>query len=527
MKTEIRELVERLGAADERARRAAGEALLACGAAARPALIAALAGAAPEARKAAAFLLGRTGLAEESATALAVALADAEPKVRKNAAVALGRVGAGASIAPLAAALASEEIAWVRPSLVLALGSLGGEEALAALDGLVPRSAAEEEALAKALDHLASASRQAAGGSVPAVSWRAGPRPAPSFDVHAAVPPGLEDVAQAEAEERGLPRPAIAAPGLLRFPPGVPPAGLLAKLRCALDVRLLLAAGRPLPRSDLAAAATGLLAAAAPLASWRSWLEASADPLRYRFAVDGLRLPRATFRELLGAVRQALAPLRLADSPSGYSVQLVLDASAAGARWWLLPSFEPDSRFAYRRSDVGAAIHPVVAAGLARLVRTGEEGLALDPTCGSGTLLIERALLTPGIALRGGDVSPTAVRAAWQNVEAAGLAARISIERADAADAASWRPAREVLANLPFGLRTGRQDRGLVELYGRLVDHLGRFLEPGGRAVLYTANARALEPALARAASALRVTGKRRVASGGLEVGVWVVERAR
>lgn len=510
----ILDLVSRLGAADARATRAAGEALLARGAAARPALVQALRHGEPETRKAAAFLLGRLGDSEEAAAALSAALADAEPKVRKNAAVSLGRVGEEAQAPALAAALDAELIAWVRPSLVLALGSLGGEAARAALEALSPRSAAEAEALAKARDHLGAAGGAAAR---PAVSWRGAPGELAALAVCATVPPGLEDVAQAEAAERGLPRPALAGPGLLRFPPGLSPAGLLAKLRCAFEVRLLLAEGPSLARS---------LATVEPLRAWRSWLDTGGEPLRYRFALEGRRLPKSAFRELLAVVRRSLTPLGLTDSPSTYAVQLVLEGAAERPRLWLLPSFEPDLRFAYRRLDVGAAIDPVVAACLARLARTAGRGPVLDPTCGSGTLLIERALLDPEVALRGGDVSPTAVAAARENVEAAGLAARISVEQADAADPASWGPAREVLANLPFGLRTRSQDRDLADLYASIVEHLGRFLEPGGRAVLYTANARALRPALARAASALRVIEERRVSSGGLEVGVWVIERS-
>ncbi len=530
---EIRDLVAPLGAADARTSRAAGEALLRHGAAALPALVAALRGGNHEARKAAAFLLGRLPGTAETATALATALADVEPKVRKNAAVSLGRKGGPGEVAAAAAALEGETVAWVRPSLVLALGSLGGDAARSALAGLAPQSAAEEEALAKAMDHLnRGAGTPADPGARPAVSWREASELA-SAVVFASAPPGLEDLAQAEAVERGLAAPEVSARGLLQFSPGTRPAGLQARLRCVSEVRLLLAQGPPLPRSasrELAGGVIRLLAPAGPLQSWRSWLDTGGEPLRYRFAVEGLRLPKSAFRDLLGAVRHTLAPLGLVDSPSNYAVQLVLEAAADGSRLWLLPSFETDLRFAYRRLDVGAAIHPVVAACLARLVRTpagdDAQGSVLDPTCGSGTLLIERALLSDDVLLRGIDVSPTAVAAAQQNVEAAGLGGRISIERRDAADPASWRPVREVLANLPFGLRTRSQDRGLDALYARLVGHLGRSLAPGGRAVLYTANARALEPALVRAAPALRVVEKRRVSAGGLEVGVWVIERA-
>jgi SAM-dependent methyltransferase len=340
-------------------------------------------------------------------------------------------------------------------------------------------------------------------------------------------------------------------PGRLPLPEGVAPAEALARLRTIHDVRLLLAEGPSLDdvgHGELPARVASLLAASPALAGWRSWLRsedaggaaagasgaagrAAAGELTYRFALDELRLPKAVFFAVLGAVREALLPLGLRDSPSAYALQLTVEAGATRA--WLLPSFAADDRFAYRRQDVGAAIHPVVAACLVRLLR-GERGgggprRVLDPTCGSGTLLVERARLGGGeLELRGLDASPTAVRAAQANVAAAGLAGRVRIERADATDPRSWRPVDEVVANLPFGRRSRRRDPDLEHLYRRLAEHLARFLEPGGRAVLYTSDAALLDAALAAAGvgrpggPALRE--RRSVESGGLRVGVWVLE---
>jgi predicted RNA methylase len=318
------------------------------------------------------------------------------------------------------------------------------------------------------------------------------------------------------------------------LPEGTRPEEALARLRTVYDVRLLLAEGPSLqavPPADLPARVVSLLADLLALTEWRDWLrlDDGGDELPYRFALDGLRLPKAAFLATLAAVRGALAPYGLRDSPSSYALQLTVDAAAAGTRVWLLPSFVADDRFAYRLEDVGAAVHPVVAACLARLVRTGPGAKVLDPTCGSGTLLVERALLDSitneaDAELRGLDVSPTAVRAAQRNAAAAGLAGRVRVERADAADARSWRPADEVVANLPFGRRSRRRDPDLERLYHRLVEHLGRALRPGGRAVLYTADRALLAAALAAHGGALAVRGERTVESGGLAVGVWVLE---
>jgi hypothetical protein len=549
-------LVERLAGGDRRA----GDELLRIGVPAVPPLVRGLAGGGPELRKASSFLLGRLGGREgleaerrrEVVAALAAALGDEEPKVRKNAAVALGRVAADedGAAAALAAALGRETVAWVRPSLVLALGGVGGDGARKALAGLEPVSDAEAEALRKAEDRLRA--------EPPRVKWGEGAELPRSW--WAAVPVGLEHVSRGEVAEVFGEGAGEEPPGRVRLPSGVAPGEALARLRTVYDVRLLLAEGPPLGgvgHGELPARVASLLADSPALAGWRSWLRlddgggaAAAGPagaagraaggeLTYRFALDELRLPKAVFFAVLGAVREALLPLGLRDSPSAYALQLTVEAGAAATRAWLLPSFAADERFAYRRQDVGASIHPVVAACLVRLLRGDDRGAGprrvLDPTCGSGTLLVERALVGRAdrgsdLELRGLDVSPTAVRAAQTNVAAAGLAGRVRIERADATDPRSWRPVDEVVANLPFGRRSRRQDPDLDRLYRRLAEHVVRFLEPGGRAVLYTSEAALLDAALAAAVAgqpggpALR--DRRFVESGGLRVGVWVLERA-
>ncbi len=514
---EIAELVERLGAGDEDTRIAAGERLLGIGAPAAAKLLPVLAGGGREARKAASFLLGRLGAPSARATAaLGTALGDEDPKVRKNAAVALGRAGEAGTRA-LLAALRTEPVEWVRRSIILALGRGGGPGAEAALGDWPAASPAEAEALRKARDRLRAAPPEAA--------WKPGvPLPVP---LCAAVPVGLEDVAAEEARQQGHATNASGEPGVLRFAPATDPRSLLSELRCAHDLRLRLARGSTLhdvARADLPARIADLLGACEMLRHWERWIDTSEPELRYRFALDGLRLSKSGFRGVLAAVRDRLRGHGLEDAPSSYAVQVVVDAGPAATTAWLVPGFERDDRFAWREADVGASIHPVVAAGLARLVRRGGRGRVLDPTCGSATLLVERARLDPDVALLGIDASPSAIRAARRNVEAAGLAERIRLRRGDATDPSQWPGAAEVLANLPFGVRSRRRDRDLEGLYRGVVDGVARCLEPAGRALLYTGNRAALEAALGHRAGRLRIVEERRIESGGLAVGATILE---
>jgi 23S rRNA (guanine2445-N2)-methyltransferase / 23S rRNA (guanine2069-N7)-methyltransferase len=176
---------------------------------------------------------------------------------------------------------------------------------------------------------------------------------------------------------------------------------------------------------------------------------------------------------------------------------------------------EPLHRRGYRARGVAAPLKENLAAAMLlraqwpRIAREG--GDFVDPMCGSGTLPIEAALIAadvaPGLArerwgfagwrqhdaevweslvaeararrdaglagelpdIRGFDADLSAVRTATGNVERAGLAGVVRIERSDVADVA---PARRdgtglVIANPPYGERVGAA-AGIGALYATL-----------------------------------------------------------
>ncbi|WP_295456327.1 bifunctional 23S rRNA (guanine(2069)-N(7))-methyltransferase RlmK/23S rRNA (guanine(2445)-N(2))-methyltransferase RlmL [uncultured Thiodictyon sp.] len=190
-------------------------------------------------------------------------------------------------------------------------------------------------------------------------------------------------------------------------------------------------------------------------------------------------------------------------------------------------------RRGYREEGSAAPLKENLAAGL--LMRAGWPAIAaaggalLDPMCGSGTLVVEGALIAADIApgllhqdfgflgwaghepaiwarlideaqerrraglerrnpLRGYDASPTAIRVALACLERAGLAGRAHFERRELADC--W-PGREgdlglVVVNPPYGERLGT-DIDLPALYARLGTLLKeRFT--GWRAAVMTGN---------------------------------------
>jgi 23S rRNA G2445 N2-methylase RlmL len=517
-KAAIVELIHDLESQDQDKVRASGNRLIEHGAAAKPYLVAVIRSELLQVRRAAAHLLGRIEASPDAVAALAVAIEDSDAKVRKNAAVSLGRLCDVTSLATLAAALECEEVAWVRPSIVLALGGLGSPQVLSVLESVDPLSQEEREAVRKAIDRSTLHTELA--------RWRTSP---PAFEpIYAAVPVGLEDVAVHEAVSKGLTRPGVAGSGRVVFEPGLCPTKAMPALRCIYGLQLLVGQTKITERFDdeeLYISVACLLDTPRFLGKWRDWIECKNECLFYRFTVKGTRVSRKLFRRLLELVRSRLHSFRLEDRTSHYDIELRIEVDAGHTHIWAVPVFHNDDRFTYRVADVGASINPVVAACLARLVRSRDSGVVVDQTCGSATLLIERALLDPGVKLHGVDISPTAVQSATKNIKAAGFSHRITISRGDAVKRTSWTVCDEALMNLPFGIRSSSQDRDLPRLYAATAEHLARSLRAKGTAVLYTANAKLMASSLARFKEKLTVEQRRRVMSGGLEAFVWLIRR--
>jgi putative N6-adenine-specific DNA methylase len=203
----------------------------------------------------------------------------------------------------------------------------------------------------------------------------------------------------------------------------------------------------------------------------------------------------------------------------------------------------------WRKFQGRAPLAETLAAAL--VLRSGWDGRAplLDPFCGSGTILVEAALLAGGVApgsfrktfgferwpghdaarwgarvaearamvrfppklvLQGSDAEPRAVEGARENVEAAGLEGRIRIE---VADLGAFRPKPGwnawIVTNPPYGQRVGRE-ADLLPLYRQFGSVL-RERCAGYRVAVLSGN-----PILARELG-LGVNRRTRVKNGPLE----------
>jgi 23S rRNA (guanine2445-N2)-methyltransferase len=183
---------------------------------------------------------------------------------------------------------------------------------------------------------------------------------------------------------------------------------------------------------------------------------------------------------------------------------------ARQAMFYLDTSGDPLYKRGYRRDSGEAPLRENLAAGIVAL--TGWDGSEplLDPMCGTGTLVIEAALMAlaipPGhargfgferlrvhdaklwagvrsealaqrqsrkLALFGRDRYGDELKKAAHNVEAAGLADAIELKQADVLETGAPAKSGVLVANPPYGVRMG-EGQALAELYPRLGDALKR-----------------------------------------------------
>jgi putative N6-adenine-specific DNA methylase len=183
------------------------------------------------------------------------------------------------------------------------------------------------------------------------------------------------------------------------------------------------------------------------------------------------------------------------------SVTLYLDTSG-----------EPLNKRGYRRDAGEAPLKENLAAGILRLAGWDMREPLLDPMCGSGTLVIEAAMMAlavpPGHArgfgferlanfnarrwkelrdaalakaepprklmIFGSDRYGEELKKARVNLEAAGLADCVELKQADVLDTGAPASAGVLVANPPYGARIG-DDKALEEFYPKLGDTLKKY----------------------------------------------------
>lgn len=205
-----------------------------------------------------------------------------------------------------------------------------------------------------------------------------------------------------------------------------------------------------------------------------------------------------------------------AGTPTDHELEFRLDLLDGEALFALRLS---DPTFRFRgdaRRFAAAALRPTVAHALVWLAGPRDDERFLDPFCGSGTIVAERAAYRAR-SVTGSDVAAEAVTAARAN------APSVAIQQWDARQLPLLAGTVDTVAtNLPFG-RQILSEAELGPLYADFCRELRRVLTAGGQALLLTDQHDPLERAAAGAGLAL--TQLRLLSLHGLHPWVYRVGR--
>ncbi|MBZ9622778.1 HEAT repeat domain-containing protein [Clostridium sp. FP2] len=175
----------------------------------------------------------------------------------------------------------------------------------------------------------------------------------------------------------------------------------------------------------------------------------------------------------------------LKNSPSSYEVEIrIVERNNLCSVFIKLYSFA-DNRFDYRKNEIATSINPVTAAIVVKSLEKWLKPSArvIDPFCGTGTMLIERAKLAEVESLTGVDIYRTAISAATVNSKLANV--NIDLIDEDILDFSTTYLFDELITNMPFDNKSATHNK-YAELYSEFVKKIPSLVVSGGMAFVYT-----------------------------------------
>ena len=210
-------------------------------------------------------------------------------------------------------------------------------------------------------------------------------------------------------------------------------------------------------------------------------------PFGYRveFKTADYNRERSDFVKNLSRELDEASSGALKNSPSSYEVEIrIVEKNNLCSVYIKLYSYK-DNRFDYRRNDLATSINPVTAAIVVKSIEKWITSSAkvIDPFCGTGTMLIERAKLEEFDTLTGIDIFRTAISAATINSNLANV--HLDLIDKDILEYSTGALFDELITNMPFDNKSATHNK-YADLYSSFVQKIPSLVRPGGMAFVYT-----------------------------------------
>lgn len=249
--------------------------------------------------------------------------------------------------------------------------------------------------------------------------------------------------------------------------------------------------------------------------NWPQWFDVKRD---FMVKVTGVKCPLKSLEFATLKIKDAICDrFRQAVSSRPYidtkepDVRVHAYLAAEDYRLYIDTSGNPLYQRGLRHASVEAPLRENLAAGIIRLSGWQPGTPLLDPMCGSGTFLLEAAMMALDIApgsgrhfgfeklknfdaaaweklrqkvlsrarsvsfqkIYGSDADLRAVRVSKENLKQAGLLEAVQLSHVDMTEAHAPADAGIMIANPPYGIRIG-EDEALAVLYPKMAEALKR-----------------------------------------------------
>ena len=207
---------------------------------------------------------------------------------------------------------------------------------------------------------------------------------------------------------------------------------------------------------------------------------------RVNFCVRSRMIGYRNFRraDLQRGVERALATYGWRLTEEKPALEIWVEADEERVTISIKLSSSEAARRTYQRADYSASLRPTVAFCLVQLSDPQPEDIFVDPMCGAGTILIERAHSGRYRCLLGGDILSEAVEAAQINIGRKHQPRQLF--RWDTRTLPlDRRSVDKIVCSLPSG-KGDADDSEVAELYWEFLSECERALKPTGRMVLLT-----------------------------------------